>query len=161
MKLKIYFENAQENISVTYNLKMLLRRAILSTLEYEAMRGIFEVSLTFTDNKGIKELNKNYRKKDNVTDVLSFPMIDFTTENVDSENYTMLGDIVISLERAKEQSEEYGHSFEREAAFLCVHSTLHLLGYDHEQSQKDDDDMRSRQRDIMKKIGLEIEKDKR
>jgi probable rRNA maturation factor len=156
MKLKIYYENSQEEIPVTYKLKMLLRRAILAALEYEKKYGEFEVSITFTNNSGIRELNRTYRERDSVTDVLSFPIIDFLKDKVDYNDYLMLGDIVISLERAEEQAKEYGHGFDREVAFLSVHSTLHLLGYDHELSEEDDTDMRERQRDIMKKIGLQI-----
>ncbi len=156
MKLKIYYENTQEKIPVTYKLKMLLRKAILATLLYENKDGEFEVSVTFTDNHGIRELNRTYREHDSATDVLSFPMIDFKVDKVDYTDYLMLGDIVISLQRADEQAKEYGHSFARETAFLSVHSALHLLGYDHELSEEDDTDMRARQRDIMEKIGLQI-----
>ena len=128
LKLKIYFENSQESFKITYKLKMLLRRAILETLKHEEKQGSFEVSLTFTDNEGIHALNKEYRNVDRPTDVLSFPQIDY---ELGEEAEGMLGDIVLSLERAEEQAEEFGHSFKRECAFLCVHSTLHLLGYDH------------------------------
>ena len=114
-----------------------------------------EVSVTFTNNEGIRELNREYRNIDRATDVLSFPQINYD-EGEDISDGEMLGDIVISLERAREQAEEFGHSFERECAFLCAHSTLHLLGYDHEISDEDDADMRRRQREIMGKMGLEI-----
>ena len=153
LKLKIYFENSQESFKITYKLKMLLRRAILETLKHEEKQGSFEVSLTFTDNEGIHALNKEYRNVDRPTDVLSFPQIDY---ELGEEAEGMLGDIVLSLERAEEQAEEFGHSFKRECAFLCVHSTLHLLGYDHELSDEDDADMRARQRAVMEKMGLSI-----
>lgn len=153
LKLKIYFENSQESFKITYKLKMLLRRAILETLKHEEKQGSFEVSLTFTDNEGIHALNKEYRNVDRPTDVLSFPQIDY---ELGEEAEGMLGDIVLSLERAEEQAEEFGHSFKRECAFLCVHSTLHLLGYDHEISDEDDADMRARQRAVMEKMGLSI-----
>lgn len=134
---------------------MLVRKAILSTLKYEDVEAKCEVSVTFTDNEGIRALNKEYRNIDRATDVLSFPLVNYD-EGEELEDEVMLGDIVLSLERAREQAEEFGHSFERECAFLCVHSTLHLLGYDHEISDEDDADMRRRQRDIMKKMGLEV-----
>jgi probable rRNA maturation factor len=138
---------------------MLLRRAIIETLGYEGVDSDCEVSLTFTDNKGIRDINNRYRGIDKATDVLSFPQIDYENEE-DIETYAdeplMLGDIVISLERAVEQANEFGHSFERECAFLCVHSVLHLLGYDHELSDEDDADMRRRQRDVMEIMGLSI-----
>ena len=154
MKLKIYFENLSPE-KITYKLKMLVRRAILATLEYEDVEADLEVSVTFTNNEGIRELNREYRNIDRATDVLSFPQINYD-EGEDISDGEMLGDIVISLERAREQAEEFGHSFERECAFLCAHSTLHLLGYDHELSDEDDADMRRRQREIMEKMGLEI-----
>ena len=154
MKLKIYFENLSPE-KITYKLKMLVRRAILATLEYEDVESDLEVSVTFTNNEGIRELNREYRNIDRATDVLSFPQINYD-EGEDISDGEMLGDIVISLERAREQAEEFGHSFERECAFLCAHSTLHLLGYDHEISDEDDADMRRRQREIMEKMGLEI-----
>ena len=152
-RLRIYFES-DTDIAVTYSLKMLLRRAVEATLDYEGVDSECEVSLTFTDNDGIHVLNKTYRNIDRATDVLSFPQINYD-EGETAEG--MLGDIVLSLERAREQAEEFGHSFERECAFLCVHSVLHLLGYDHELSDEDDADMRQRQRDIMKIMGLSIE----
>lgn len=157
MELKIYFENEQDKEKVDYDLKILLRHAIIETLEYEGHDKVTEVSLTFTDNEKIHALNKQYRNVDRPTDVLSFPLLDATGEDNDfmpPELETMLGDIVISLEKAREQSEEFGHSFEREVAFLTVHSMLHLLGYDHEKSEADDADMRLRQRIIMNKLGL-------
>ena len=91
--------------------------------------------------------------------MLSFPLFDYEGENeapAIDEISNMLGDIVISLERAQEQADEFGHSFEREVAFLCVHSMLHLLGYDHETGEEDELDMRRRQREIMAEIGLEV-----
>lgn len=158
MKLKIYFENSQEKISVTYKLKLLMREAIEATLDHESYGNPCEVSLTFTDNEGIHEMNKRYRGVDKPTDVLSFPLFDYEGESEEppiDEFMNMLGDIVISLEKAEEQAKEYGHSFERETAFLCVHSMLHLLGYDHERSEEEDEEMRARQREIMAMLGLE------
>ncbi len=152
-RLMIYFENNQDKFPIKYKLKMLIRRAVLATLEYEKLSGGFEISVTFTDNDGIHELNKTYRNIDRPTDVLSFPQIDY--ENGESAEGA-LGDIVLSLQRAQEQADEFGHSFERECAFLTVHSTLHLLGYDHELGDEDERDMRQRQRDIMEILGLEI-----
>ena len=154
MKLKIYFENLSPE-KISYKLKMLVRRSILATLDYEDVESNCEVSVTFTDNEGIRALNAEYRNIDRATDALSFPLINYD-EGEELEDEVMLGDIVLSLERAREQAEEFGHSFERECAFLCAHSTLHLLGYDHELSDEDDADMRRRQSEIMKKLGLEI-----
>ena len=159
MKLKIYFENEQDKLPITYKLKMLIREAVEATLDFEDYRNICEVSVTFTDNEGIRELNSKFRRIDRPTDVLSFPLFDFegsSDEPPVDEMMNMLGDIVISLERAKEQADEYGHSFEREVAFLTVHSMLHLLGYDHETSEEDDKNMRARQSEIMDIMGLSI-----
>ena len=159
MKLKIYFDNEQDKLPITYKLKMLIREAVEATLDFEDYRNICEVSVTFTDNEGIHELNKKFRQIDRPTDVLSFPLFDFDGESEEppvDDIMNMLGDIVISLEKAKEQAEEYGHSFEREVAFLCVHSMLHLLGYDHEISEEDDKNMRARQSEIMNIIGLGV-----
>ena len=156
MKLKIYFENEQNIINIHYALKMLVRRTVQETLEYEGMENDVEVSVTFIDDKGIQELNNRFRKKDAPTDVLSFPLFDYEGESdepIFDELSQNLGDIVISLERAMAQANEFGHSFEREVAFLVAHSMLHLLGYDHVDSEEDDKEMRQRQREILEKMG--------
>lgn len=151
-RLRIYFES-NTDIASPYSLRMLVRRAIERTLEYEGVKNPCELSVTFTDNEGIHALNKEYRGIDRPTDVLSFPQINYE----DGEKAEgALGDIVLSLERAEEQAREFGHSFERECAFLCVHSVLHLLGYDHELSDEDDADMRKRQSEIMEIMGLSV-----
>ncbi len=160
MSTMIYFTNEQDKLPVTYKLKMLVRRAVETTIEHEQYGNPCEVSVTFTDNEHIHALNRQYRSVDRPTDVLSFPMMDFTGESeepVADEPVVSLGDIVISLEKAAEQAAEYGHSFEREVAFLCVHSMLHLLGYDHETGEEDERDMRARQSKIMDAMGLSVE----
>ena len=160
MKLKIYFENEQELIPLTYKTKMLIRNAIEETLDYEQYGNLCEVSVSFTDNEGIRELNKKFRGIDRPTDVLSFPLFDYEGESEEppvDELMGMLGDVVLSLEQAKAQAEEYGHSFEREVAFLTAHSMLHLLGYDHETGEEDEADMRRRQSEIMARMGLSVE----
>ena len=157
-KLMIYFETDQEKMPISYKLKKLVRFAIEATLAYEEIARDLEVSVTFTDDEGIRKLNRNFRKIDRATDVLSFPLFDFEGEGdaLSDELDDMLGDIVLSLERAEAQAEEYGHSFEREVAFLTVHSMLHLLGYDHETSEEDELDMRRRQTAIMEMLGLAV-----
>lgn len=155
MNIRIYFENMQDKLKVTYSLKSLVRKSIKATLKYEGIKNNAEVSVTFTDNESIRILNAQYRSIDRATDVLSFPMEE-DIDDVAPNELLMLGDIVISLERAKSQAEEFGHSFERETAFLCVHSMLHLLGYDHETGEDDELDMRRRQREIMELIGLGV-----
>ncbi len=157
MKLKIYFEDHQDKQVVTYSMKMLIRRAVEETLAYEEVEDNCELSVTFCDNEEIRELNRRFRNIDRATDVLSFPLFD--DDGMDShveELQCMLGDMVLSLERALEQAVEYGHSFEREVAFLTVHSVLHLLGYDHETSEEDETDMRRRQSEIMERMGLAV-----
>ena len=155
----IYFMNNQDKLPVSYKLKMLTRRAVEAVIEHEQYNNACEVSITYTDNEQIHALNLQYRQVDRPTDVLSFPMMDFSGESdepVADEPVVSLGDIVISLEKAAEQAEEFGHSFEREVAFLTVHSMLHLLGYDHETGEEDERDMRRRQSEIVDKLGLSV-----
>lgn len=155
----IYFKNEQTKLPITYRQKMLVRGAVLATLDHEQFQNDVEVSVTFTDNAGIQKLNAEFRHIDKPTDVLSFPLIDFEGEKGEpaaDEEELALGDIVISLERAQAQAEEFGHSLDREVAFLTAHSMLHLLGYDHEKSAEDDADMRARQREIMEMMHLSV-----
>ena len=159
MNLKIYFENEQEKLPVTYKLKMLVREAVEATLDLENYQNTAEVSITFTDNESIHKLNAKYRGVDRPTDVLSFPLFDYegtSEEPPVDEMMNMLGDIVISLERAAEQADEFGHSFEREVAFLTAHSMLHLLGYDHELGEEEDREMREKQNIVMDMLGLSV-----
>ena len=159
MRTKIYFKNHQENETISYRLKRLIRRSVKATLAYEEIDDHCEVSVTFVDNEEIREINRQFRNIDRATDVLSFPLFDEDGMDAHVEELDcMLGDIVLSLERAREQAMEFGHSFEREVAFLTVHSVLHLLGYDHELSDEDDADMRKRQTEIVEKIGLSVNK---
>ncbi|MBQ2999861.1 MAG: rRNA maturation RNase YbeY [Clostridia bacterium] len=157
-KIKIYFTNEQSLFRVTGKLRKLLRQAITETLAYEGFCNDCAVSVSFTDNEGIRVLNAEHRGIDRETDVLSFPLIDFEGGEAPpvDEPELMLGDIVLSLEKTKAQAEEFGHSFEREAAFLCVHSMLHLLGYDHVNSEEEDEEMRRRQREILEHMGLGV-----
>ena len=104
----------------------------------------------------VKEYNKEYRDIDKSTDVLSFPLGENGVYDTNPEtNNKMLGDIVISLEKAQEQAEEFGHSFEREIAFLTVHSMLHLLGYDHVNGGMEQGHMREREETVLAKLGLQ------
>ena len=156
MKIRIYYNNIQDNIRVGWRLKSLLHKSIQATLKYENINAkSVEVSITFADNESIRQLNNSYRGIDRPTDVLSFPLED-VIDKTENNTALALGDIVISLQRAQEQANEFGHSFDREVAFLCIHSMLHLLGYDHELGEEQDKDMRQRQRNIIKSIGLEV-----
>ncbi|MFD1422952.1 rRNA maturation RNase YbeY [Laceyella tengchongensis] len=114
-----------------------------------------EVSVTIVDNERIHQLNKEYRDVDRPTDVLSFPLWEPDEEWVidEEEERVALGDIVISLPKAKEQAEAYGHSLDREVGFLAVHGFLHLLGYDHE-TKEEEKEMFAKQEEILSLVGL-------
>lgn len=125
------------------------------TLESEAFHHASEIAVLITDNDKIRALNKKYRRLDAETDVLSFPAHNLTPGAYDNIEDTpvYLGDIVVSIEKAITQSEEYGHSLLREISFLTVHSVLHLLGYDH-LTEQESEIMFQKQEDILKKAGI-------
>ena len=156
-KLFIDFSATREFNECDYYFKSVIREAILRTLEYEDFQSDAEVSVTFCDNDYIRKLNREYRSKDKATDVLSFPLYDFNEEDeevfLEGESIA-LGDIVISLERAREQAKEIGNTFIEEVAFLTIHSMLHLLGYDHERSAEDDEAQCTAQRDIVEMLEI-------
>ena len=138
-----------------YSFKRAIREAIKKTLLYEGFDSDAEVSVTLCSGEYIRKLNKEYRNKDSSTDVLSFPMYDFYSEEVPEEEGPLaLGDIVLNIERAKEQAKEIGNTFIEEAAFLTIHSTLHLLGYDHERSEEDDEAQCSAQKEIVSTLDI-------
>ena len=154
---KIYIQNSQDKFAVTQALRGLVRRAVGQALKYEKFPYDAEISVTFTDNNGIQEINREYRDIDRPTDVLSFPLYEkdeINEDELDEEGRAALGDIVISLEKAEAQSIEYGHSFDREVAFLCVHSVLHLLGYDHELGEEEEKEMFAKQEAILQIMHL-------
>lgn len=141
--MSLYIETETE-ISFSFDWEKLAEEVINFSMEHEAFPYEAEVNLTLTDNEGIHEINQSYRQIDCPTDVLSFPMLsyekagDFSKLEEDyDDNFNpdtgeiMLGDIVISVDKVREQAESYGHSEKREFAFLIVHSMLHLFGYDH------------------------------
>ncbi len=155
-------ENAQSKIEITEEINKAICRAVEKTLEYEECNFSAGVAVTIVDNEEIQSINKEHRDIDRVTDVLSFPMIEFDEDgnagNCDydflEDGSVLLGDIVISAQRAKEQADEYGHSFLREMAFLTVHSMLHLLGYDHVDSEEDERIMIKKQQEILEDLGI-------
>lgn len=157
--IRIFTDNTQDKIEVTDALENLIKDVSEGVLEFEEIDEKCEVNVMFADNEQIREINREQRSIDRATDVLSFPFLDakngdITVSDEDFyEGYLSLGDIVISLERAKEQAEEYGHSFEREAGFLMCHSMLHLLGYDHI-DEADRAIMRKKEEEILKKLKL-------
>ncbi len=131
----------------------ILNKVIRKTLEIEGLSNEIEVCVSFVDNDEIKQLNKNFRGKDKETDVLSFPQYNEEELLQNRSNIVVLGDIVISLEKAKEQALEYGHSFEREVAFLTAHSMYHLLGYDHD-TEENTKIMRSKEERVLDLLGI-------
>ncbi|MCM1314857.1 MAG: rRNA maturation RNase YbeY [Prevotella sp.] len=155
-KLKVYVKNNQTEVKVPVGIRLLIRRCCQAVLATENFGKDAEVSVSFVSNEEIRNLNKIYRNKDSVTDVLSFPLTsDDGTEEINPEtNAVQLGDVVISLETAVKQAHNYGHSLEREVGFLTVHSMLHLLGYDHETSQLDQRIMREKEESVLEKLGI-------
>lgn len=159
--MKISFLNQQDKHTLTKELRELIRAAADATLRYMEFRRDVEISVMLTDNEGIRALNALHRNIDRATDVLSFPMFEYGEDGEIIEDYAefnemgdlCLGDIVLSLERAAEQAEEYGHSFAREVGFLTVHSMLHLLGYDH-MTPEDEAEMFGYQTEILEEMGL-------
>lgn len=152
---EIYFDSEQEIYPDISDLCELVSESVDGALVYLGFTRECELSVTFTDNGKIRILNRDYRGIDRPTDVLSFPMYSFSDGDVpDGDEHVMLGDIVISVEKAREQAAEYGHSLRREIAFLAVHSVLHLLGYDHETSEEDEKEMFDLQEKIMNALGI-------
>ena len=148
--------NNQNNIEYSNELITLLNKVVNKSLEVENIdknHREIEVSISFVNNEEIKGLNRDFRGKDKETDVLSFPQYDSTEVFEHQNDILILGDIVISLEKAKEQSMEYGHSFEREVAFLTAHSMFHLMGYDHD-TDENTQLMRSKEERVLELLGI-------
>jgi len=161
---RIIIENEQDEIKINKEIEETIKTVIDASLLYENCDFDAEVSVTIVDNESIREINKETRDIDRPTDVLSFPMLYFDENGdiIDSDfdmdgDVLVLGDIVISAERAKEQAEEFGHSFRREIAFLTVHSMLHLLGYDHVDDPEGERIMFAKQEEILDKLGIKRE----
>ena len=153
-KIKVVITNKQKAVKIPTGIRMLVRRCCNAVLKLENFEGPAEISVTFTDNAGIRELNRQYRDKDIDTDVLSFPMGENGVWDVDMETGAkILGDIVISMEKARDQAERYCHSFQREVGYLTAHSMLHLLGYDHVDNLEKVR-MREKEELIMEQLGL-------
>ena len=154
-ELYITFTATKRFEESSYYLKRVVREAVKETLDYENFPYDAEVSVTFCDNEYIRGLNSEFRGIDRHTDVLSFPMYeDGDFDEVECAGGAVLGDIVISIERAKEQAKEIGNTFHHEIAFLTVHSVLHLLGYDHERSPEDEEEQCRRQREIIENVDI-------
>ena len=154
-KVKVIITDSQKKVRIPTGLRMLVRRACIAVLREEEVHGNCEISVTFVDNAEIRRLNKEFREIDDATDVLSFPLGENGEYDVNPDTGAkLLGDIVISMERAMEQAKEFGHSLEREVCYLSVHSMLHLLGYDHMEPQEKAE-MRMKEETVMTRIGLE------
>ena len=157
MKAKVIITDKQKKIKVPVGLRMLLRRACSATIELEHFPDNAEISITFTDDEEIKELNSRFRNVEASTDVLSFPLGENGVYDINPESGArMLGDVVLSLEHADAQARLYGHSFEREVAYLTVHSVLHLLGYDHVNGGLEQMKMREKEEAVMETMGLRV-----
>ncbi|WP_096188358.1 rRNA maturation RNase YbeY [Evansella halocellulosilytica] len=148
-----HVELADETEQLDNNMLTVVKEVILTAMEEEEVSDHAEVSLTFVDDKTIHDLNKNYRNKDKPTDVLSFALNEGEEDIVGEGMPDLLGDIIISVPRAEQQAEEYGHSIKRELCFLSVHGFLHLIGYDHE-TEDQEKAMNERQEMILQKHGL-------
>jgi probable rRNA maturation factor len=158
MRVKVMVKNNQKAVKVPVGIRLLMRRCCQAVLVHENLPQDAEVSISFVSNAEIKNLNKIYRNKDSVTDVLSFPLGVNGKYDVNKETgYALLGDVVISLETAMRQAELYGHSLEREIGFLTVHSMLHLLGYDHETSPLEERKMREKEEQVLGQLGISRE----
>ena len=148
--MNIYFEDGQvvdETILAT------MKKAAEYCLDLEQVdQERTEISVTFVEGEEIRNLNREYRDTDKVTDVLSFPQFDDLNE-IPEFGEICLGDVVICKDRALEQAEEFGHSFEREIIYLFTHSILHLLGYDH-MEEEEKKEMRQREEEVMAHLGI-------
>ena len=154
--VKVYITNQQKAVKIPSGLRLLIRKCCHAVLEMENFGKPAEVSVTFVDNKEIHTLNREYRQKDAPTDVLSFPMGENGEYDLNEDTGAyILGDVVISMEKAVEQAERYGHSLQREVGFLTVHSMLHLLGYDHEAGGIRAVHMREKEETVMARLGLQ------
>lgn len=161
----IEIQNEQQHTVVSADMEAFASHVIDFTLKHLQFNHPYEVGIIFTDNSGIQRYNKQYRNIDRDTDVLSFPMNefpygpfkgnqnDFAGEQNPETNDFILGDIILSLEKAQAQALEYNHSNAREVAFLLVHSILHLLGYDHMQKEERTE-MRMQEEDILNAMQL-------
>jgi len=161
----VEIDNRQDKIEITQNIEKIILDCINRALDLEGFNSKLLISIILVDNDTIRDINLQYRDIDRVTDVLSFPMLDIEAghRDLDPDDFVsdidpesgaiILGDIILALEKAKEQAEEYGHSFQRELGFLVVHGVLHLLGYDH-MEERDRELMRSREEIILEAVNL-------
>ncbi len=161
--MTIELEN-ESNVTFAFDWEETVRKTVLSALDYEGCPYECEVSVLLTDNEGIREVNRGMRGIDKPTDVLSFPSAEYEEpadfDGLDAQDVFnpetgeyMIGDVMISAEKVREQAAEYGHSERRELAFLVAHSMLHLMGYDHE-NDEERKVMEERQEAVLQRIGI-------
>ncbi|WP_110111382.1 rRNA maturation RNase YbeY [Bacillus sp. CGMCC 1.16541] len=154
--MNLLIDFIDETKEVTVDQQEQLEKLLQMAAEVEGIKEEAEVSVTFVDNDRIQEINREYRKKDKPTDVISFALEEMgkgELQIIGQELPRVLGDIIISIPKTHEQAEEYGHSFLRELGFLTVHGFLHLLGYDHE-TEEQEKEMFGKQKEILDAYGL-------
>lgn len=153
-KVKVAISNLQKDVKIPTGIRLLIRRCCHAVLELENFEGSAEISVSFVNNEQIHKLNKEHRNIDRETDVLSFPLGENGVYDINFDTGAkMLGDIVISIEKAVEQAKLYNHPLQREIGFLTVHSMLHLLGYDHEEGGIEAVRMREKEETVLTQIG--------
>lgn len=163
IKHKIYVKRQRQGLGEGLYMP-LIRRSVRATLDAEGVDVPCEISVLITDDKGIQAINKEFRNIDDPTDVLSFPMQELKPGEFSAESSEIspetgrlpLGDIIISVERVKAQAKEFNHGGAREMSYLIIHSTLHLLGYDHLDEGEEKRKMRKRENIILEKVGFRL-----
>lgn len=146
--MELYIDNRQEKYEITGEIEELIELVIMESMKVEGINKNYEISLSFVTDEEIRELNRDYRGIDNSTDVLSFPI-----EDDFNIGPPLLGDIIISLDTAYRQAEEYKHSIKREIGYLVCHSIFHLFGYDH-LDEKDKEEMRKKEKKVMENLKI-------
>lgn len=150
----------EQGVKLSANAEDLINSACKAVLQIDSFEADAEINVTLVDDDEIRSLNNEFRSIDRATDVLSFPLCENGEYDINPENgCAMLGDVVISVEHAVKQAQEFGHSIEREIAYLTVHSVLHLLGYDHIDEAEEKKIMRNKEEQALKLIGLDIKRE--
>ena len=154
-KVKVIISNRQNVVKIPTGIRLLVRRCCNAALRLENFPEDAEVSVSFVDNDQIREMNREHRNIDAATDVLSFPLGENGIyDHNEATGAALLGDIVISMPKAVEQAELYGHSLQREVGYLTAHSMFHLLGYDHVNGGVEAVHMREKEETVMTMLGL-------
>lgn len=155
VKIKVVIDNKQKTVKIPTGIRLLMRRCCHAVLQLEEFDGSAEVDISIVNNEQIHVINREHRKVDAPTDVLSFPLGENGVYDINpATGAKLLGDIVISIEQAAVQAERFGHTLQREVGYLTVHSMLHLLGYDHVDGGLSAVRMREREEAVMKQVGL-------